>query len=543
VLFETEQDLVVMRSQLQAVIVHQGGQYCDQILAATTGTASFPVFEIEQPNTIYIGADQLTTKSDSKEIQLAIADAQNLIKDWQWSYWDGETWQVLTPKLDKDRLTLNLPESLSKPQSKVIEGEEAQWLRGISPEFLPSLDPKMVKLVRAAIQATIPDKAFFNTEEIDLSKDFYPLGETPRFNDTFYIASSNILNLASSEVTLHFESSSGIQSKPSNNPAPSIIWETWNGESWTSVYTGEWDTKTFKMPNKVEPVEVNGEKNYWLRARLIAGNYGGESQLELMEYILYTYTSPATLPEQGRGTINILQKDNAYKVRIFNWNGNKDKDENLNPNDTLKTELSKAFSPSNQPLDEFTKRELSRKIQAYLNYMPEPIFQYRSSSELGYFPPCLKSVKLSRSEIADITPKPILQALPSAAFIDNAPISIEVETILYIEAEQIFTLSSSTGIKLKEASMKNWDKWKWSCGNGKVWQKINAVKDDKDDQYITLKPAQSSSPQEQEKPVQKDIEVRWLRGVAPGVLPQPKPSVIFPNPSSEQADSTETFHL
>ena len=553
VLFETEQDLVVMRSQLQAVIVHQGGQYCDQILAATTGTTSFPVFEIEQPNTIYIGADQLMTKSDSQEIQLAIANPESLTDKWQWSYWDGETWQVLTPKLDKDRLTLNLPESLSKPQSKVIEGQEAQWLRGIAPNILPSLDPKLIRLVRAAIQETIPDKAFFNTEEIDLSKDFYPLGETPHFNDTFYIASSNILSLAGSKVTLHFESSLGIKPKPSSNPAPSIIWETWDGESWTPVfentlpdkafYTNDWNTKTFKMPNEVAPVEVNGEKNYWLRARLISGNYGGESQFEPMEMEFNLYTDTTALPNQGRGTVNVLRENNAYKVRIFDWNGNKNKIETLNPDENLKTELDQVFPPNNPTIDGATKRKLIQKIQAYLNYIPEPIFRYRSSSESGYFPPCLKSVKLSRTEIANVTPKLVLQKLPSNAFICGD--SKSVKSILYIASDQISTLPTSTDsteIKLKKDSILEWKEWQWSYWNGENWQELSA-KDDK--LYITLTPVQPTPPpisNTAKTPQMKTIEgikAQWLRGISQKVLSAPKEPVFFLNNSDYKKASKQ----
>ncbi|HEY9858253.1 MAG TPA: hypothetical protein V6D16_02025, partial [Candidatus Obscuribacterales bacterium] len=82
VLFETEEDLVVVRSQLQAAIVHGNKQYCDHLLTATTAAREYPVFEIEQPNTLYIAADQLTTKIDSQEIQLAIANPDSLIQGW-----------------------------------------------------------------------------------------------------------------------------------------------------------------------------------------------------------------------------------------------------------------------------------------------------------------------------------------------------------------------------------------------------------------------------------------------------------------------------
>lgn len=436
VLFETEQDLVVVRSQLQAAIVHTKNEYYDHILTATTATGNFPVFTMESPNTIYIAADQLTTAVDSREIQLAIANSEKLA-EWGWSYWDGATWQALNPEPAKNpannsvnnRLKLTVSEVVLRnwkpPQSKIIEGVAAQWLRAIAPtvpEALPEL--AAIHFVRDAIPETAPDQAFFNTEAIDLSKDFLPLGETPHFNDTFYVANQNLLNLGGSEVTLHFEPSSGIEPKPSSNPAPSIVWETWNGDVWTPVlktgetgeafYTSDWNrgTKTFKLPSRVAPLEVNGEKNYWLRARLVAGNYGGESQLEPMEYTLYTYTT--TLPEKDRGTVNILKKDNSYQVCIFDWNGNKT--ENIAPDPALVGKLSTAFPSDNQPINAATRSELIKQIQTILNHRSEPIFRFASNSKSGYFPPCLKSVKLSRSD-SNVNPSKTLKSFPTGAFL------------------------------------------------------------------------------------------------------------------------------
>ncbi|MBM0744165.1 putative baseplate assembly protein [Phormidium sp. CLA17] len=296
VLFETEEDLVVVRSQLQAAIVHQGQQYCDHRLTATAVAGEFPVFEIEQPNTLYIAADQLTTKIDSQEIQLAIANPDNLIQGWNWSYWDGETWQTLTSKADNNRLKLTATapaKDWKTPKSKMIEGIETQWLRGIAPGNLPSLAE--IYLVRAETGEIVPEQAFFNTDEIDLSKDFLPFGETPRFNDTFYVASQKILSSAAATVTVNLTQSTQ-KSKPKK---VSIKWEVCTGISWEPVQnlaelvtsdpkkadseksvTTDFISITFKLPLEINLVEVNGEENFWLRARLIEGNYGNEPQFK-----------------------------------------------------------------------------------------------------------------------------------------------------------------------------------------------------------------------------------------------------------------------
>ncbi|HEY9861896.1 MAG TPA: putative baseplate assembly protein, partial [Candidatus Obscuribacterales bacterium] len=298
-------------------------------------------------------------------------DPGNLVQGWKWGYWDGETWQVLTPVAESNLLKLTLPQSAPKnwkpPESKTIEGIEAQWLRGIAPEELPLLDPQ---LVRSEIIGIVPDQAFFNTDEIDLSKDFLPLGETPRFNDTFYIASQSLLSISRATVTLNLTKSSQ-GDKPKD---VQIMWEVWNGRSWQPIqeikasndadkakanlkesFTTDFISITFKLPPQTNLVEINGETSYWLRARLIAGNYGTEPK---------------------------------FKTTIKTITGT-----------TTNTETT-------------------------LEQLPDT----------GYYPPSLKSITLSRNEINNIAPKKVLKGLPSGAFVhpDTDIFSMPQEDGLYL---------------------------------------------------------------------------------------------------------------
>jgi hypothetical protein len=82
VLFETEEDVVVMRSQLQAAIVHQGEQYCNHRLTAATAAGDFPVFEIERPNTLYIAAESTTSQERfCRKLSWRSANPDSLIQD------------------------------------------------------------------------------------------------------------------------------------------------------------------------------------------------------------------------------------------------------------------------------------------------------------------------------------------------------------------------------------------------------------------------------------------------------------------------------
>lgn len=160
-------------------------------------------------------------------------------------------------------------------------------------------------------KSVIPDVAFFNNDLLDLSKDFYPFGERPKFNDTFYIGSKEVFSKTGEDITMEVTLSKGVDAPLSKNIK--LSWEFWNGIEWeklgetitstvsnssynfndqTKAFTLKDDKKivTFKCPN-IEEKEINGEKNRWIRVRIIEGNYGDDAR----------YEKPTTF--EGIGTI------------------------------------------------------------------------------------------------------------------------------------------------------------------------------------------------------------------------------------------------
>ncbi len=71
---------------------------------------------------------------------------------------------------------------------------------------------------------------------------------------------------------------------PSQPANPDLSWEYWNGQSWWSLDAEGFKDETadlqvggrvsFTVPDNLEPTEVAGRKNHWIRARLIGGDYG-----------------------------------------------------------------------------------------------------------------------------------------------------------------------------------------------------------------------------------------------------------------------------
>ncbi len=190
----------------------------------------------------------------------------------------ASTWQVLLG---------NLP----VPTKININGTNAAWLKAqIQQTALPpnAALPEVSRIqVRVECDRSniTPDLCFYNTTALDLSKDFYPFGERPSFNDTFYLASEDVFSKAGMTVTVNLTLSEGL---PINKDGDAqVLWEAWDGTTWQEVkqntagvsaanFTGKGEM-TLTLPDKMAPHAVNGETNYWVRARLVRGNYGTDN--------------------------------------------------------------------------------------------------------------------------------------------------------------------------------------------------------------------------------------------------------------------------
>lgn len=129
---------------------------------------------------------------------------------------------------------------------------------------------------------------FLNGNTATIIPTIKPFGEMPRLFDTFYIASDEAFSKKGAEVTLHIvaewkDCDELMCSPPGEEPQPVLSWEYWNGVSWRGLRvkdkTGQFRHKgtiEFVCPDSITMVEVNGEKKFWIRARLIDGDYGRE---------------------------------------------------------------------------------------------------------------------------------------------------------------------------------------------------------------------------------------------------------------------------
>jgi hypothetical protein len=324
IIFETERDLVLTTARLTSVVVIQPSQdspgkgcYADYTAQAVGRVdEAFAAFCGEPCKSIgyhlYLAKDDLFAAvggAGSKTVALSeIREGLNASQPVQWWYWNGNKWVKLDeqggdPKPIKEPIKIEDPAS---PSACTLAGTEATWLRASSETPLwPDVELPNMQNIKATLKVEAhdlpPDLAFANGVPLDPSRGFYPFGETPRLNDTLYLASREVFAKAGASVTIQVKlSQPGAASKDLE-----IAWEVWNGRSWeeiggsrpaekaeseadpsfsdsTLAFAQSGEVK-FKLPQEMGPGTVNGETGYWLRARIVRGNYGTEVEYSVTE--------------------------------------------------------------------------------------------------------------------------------------------------------------------------------------------------------------------------------------------------------------------
>jgi hypothetical protein len=213
-----------------------------------------------------------------------------------------------------------------------VNGLESRWIRClINCAKISDLEHFMLGSVKVGTSAKEinPDLLFYNDIPLENGEEgIQPFGSKPMLYDTFYIACSEVFSRHGCEIQLDFDLIPGRTDSFSEKPV--ISFEYWSGNSWRNLKkfmnfslnlekSGEekvgskeefldLELENF-LENNIQKQEdenvsqinvsvkirempfmtlgnVNGEENYWIRARLIGGNYGKEyviSKKNIME--------------------------------------------------------------------------------------------------------------------------------------------------------------------------------------------------------------------------------------------------------------------
>jgi baseplate J-like protein len=382
VIFETDRDLVVTTARLDSLLIKFGGrdQYRDlsSILPSPSDGAvadSLTLTETKSvPHVLYIAIPVGASwpQIDQLRIRFVLDGGANPMVDERLLQWEICTQDdppravagaptpkpapVPAPATDKpivliphDDSTKNLTQSgdivfqnLPSIPLVAMEGVSGHWLgcRLLTP-ISRSLQPvsamvsasqlPAVKEVTAEMQlarkSLALEQAFYNGQKLDLTKDFFPFGERPKFSDTLYLASREAFSNPDAKITLHVQLTNpdsagpdvGIPNTTTHNTQ--LSWEFWNGQEWTRLgQSGRYlrlgdgaadavdteftdETKSlstdgdvsFRFSRPPAELNLNGQKNYWIRTRIVAGNYGAEPQFQTDPASGRLVAKPATL--------------------------------------------------------------------------------------------------------------------------------------------------------------------------------------------------------------------------------------------------------
>ncbi len=164
---------------------------------------------------------------------------------------------------------------------KEIGGVKSYWIRAKLTGEIPAIsDYGVIFKSRSGI-----DALYHNDVAIDPARKIYPFGRLPQRNDSFYIASSEAFSKRGARVAINFDGKElSVEADGTVKFGTGIVsFEYYNGSSWKPLPVEKYGTEglwaeekcdfSFKVPYDIGETSVNGDKNLWIRCRLIGGSY------------------------------------------------------------------------------------------------------------------------------------------------------------------------------------------------------------------------------------------------------------------------------
>ena len=305
VIFETTQDLVVNAAKLQAVFVKHPKEhkYSDRTLEAKgKKDNAFLAFggESEIESYLYLSCDEVFGLSQLQAVELKFkADGVNSLEQLQellnvYSYWDGSQWEDISKdKIEAHKTQKQLKIRLAEFPVLIscdINRQEAKWLRiSLKNSNFDSIDDlPEITTVEASTevnhQVDAPQSSLYNATPLDLTKEFYPFGENPRHNDTFYIELDRELVKPKGTVELKFT----LSHVPQITKDLNLIWEIGSDSDWELINTQsrfKWIesgsikfaaqecSSTLRFPDDLS-FETTDVVPLYIRVRIDRGRYG-----------------------------------------------------------------------------------------------------------------------------------------------------------------------------------------------------------------------------------------------------------------------------
>ena len=320
-IFETASDLLVLSNKLIKCYSQYHDTYSDNTpFVDGTRPRGFELFMGARSidRLIYLGDERLSTLNESALLYLTFTTPDsgevNFPRLLEWEYWNGHRWRELQPAaVEVERNTMAF---YGPPEVEATEVNEIEnfWIRGRLVEVPGQPEDTVLDQIAARIEVlgegVAPDEAFTNMEgavflTVDMSKNFHPFGTEPKPDYALYIASAELFSQPEATVKIEFTQSDPSVAEPPNPSDDLVIaWEFWNGKKWkelgqstpdgprqgelhefddTSQAFSQTGEVSFRRPKEMTESEVNSAESFWVRARILTGNFGQPGTYELEE--------------------------------------------------------------------------------------------------------------------------------------------------------------------------------------------------------------------------------------------------------------------
>lgn len=209
-------------------------------------------------------------------------------------------------------LAFRLP---GQTEPTVVSGTESRWIRGRISGDEPTDFDIDIESARLDVEGGGEDEGESLPPEMALANDvplsiddgeFLPFGRMPQPPATLYLSSEEAFTKKGGGIDIHFtapeeeddeddeddEGGRTLAAAQAGRLAgpPEVSWQYWNGNGWTQLplETDETEgfttdgTVSFTIPENFDTTTVSGHEDYWIRARLVSGNYG-QPQYEMRD--------------------------------------------------------------------------------------------------------------------------------------------------------------------------------------------------------------------------------------------------------------------
>lgn len=224
----------------------------------------------------------------------------------EWEYWNGHRWRELeasTQELPTGWVAFKGVDGIEKT---TINETDGYWIRARLVN-VPQ-NPDMTSAERLKMRVEIlgegitPEKVITQTVNddflpVDMSKSFYPFHKEPGVESMFYIGNDDLMGHENARIRLDFELADSVAVSGLNPSSDlQVAWEYYDGRQWqrialtnpkgieeslkgldfddsTYCFTRN-GTVSFTVPENMSKTEVADQEAFFVRARIIRGDYG-----------------------------------------------------------------------------------------------------------------------------------------------------------------------------------------------------------------------------------------------------------------------------